>query len=179
MPEPAADARAAFADSVAAGCAGRDPRDALRRAVAADATVAVAAADLAAWTGTDVAVQRLGATPWERRHLEIVQAAATDPSRAEALLRDHAARSGCDPLALLIVAPHVDGMDGLRLADLRGRECTCWPERQLRPSPKRHVSATAPRQGTSGPSAICKPEAAVRHRLANEPDRLTTPTRTS
>jgi hypothetical protein len=30
------------------------------------------------------------------------------------------------PAILLIVARHIDGMDGDRLADLRGRACTCW-----------------------------------------------------
>lgn len=126
MPETPRASDAAYADAVAAVCAGRDPSDALRRAVAADASCAVAVADLRAWTGADVPNLGAGATPWERRHLEIVDGAATDPMRAEALLREHAARSGCDPLALLIVARHIDGMDGQRLADLRGHACTCW-----------------------------------------------------
>lgn len=119
-------ASAAYREAVAAVCIKADPVEPLRRAVAADPTAAVAAADLRALAGEDVRVRADGATPWERRHLEIVAAAETDPLRAEALLREHAARSGCDPLALLIVARRVDGMDGDRLADLRGRACTCW-----------------------------------------------------
>ena len=126
MPKTTAASETAYVESVTAVCTGRDPSDALRRAVDADPTCAVAVADLRAWTGADVPAPGPGATPWERRHLEIVDAAATDPLRAEALLREHAARSGCDPLALLIVARHIDGMDGDRLADLRGRACTCW-----------------------------------------------------
>lgn len=116
----------AYTAAVAAVCTGCDPTDALRRAVAADPELAIAVADLRAWAGDDLPAPGPGATPWERRHLEIVGCAATDPVRAEALLREHAARSGCDPLALLIVARHLDGMDGDRLADLRGRACTCW-----------------------------------------------------
>jgi hypothetical protein len=119
-------ARAAYAEAVAAVCTQTDPTDALRRAIAADPNFAVAVADLRALTGEDAPPPGPGTTPWERRHLEIVAAAAIDPLRAEALLREHAARSGCDPLALLVVARHVDGMDGQRLADLRGRACTCW-----------------------------------------------------
>lgn len=116
----------AYADAVSAVCAGTDPAEALRRAVDDDPTFGVAVADLHAWVGSAVAPTVEGTTPWERRHLEIVAAASTDPLRAEALLREHAARSGCDPLALLIVARNLDGMDGARLADLRGRSCTCW-----------------------------------------------------
>lgn len=123
MTESAHDA---YAAAVAAVCTGCDPTDALRRAVAADPSSPVAAADLCAWAGDDVPLPGPGATPWQRRHLEIIRCAAADPLRAEALLREHAARSGCDPLALLIVSRHLDGMDGDRLADLRGRACTCW-----------------------------------------------------
>lgn len=116
----------AYAAAVAAVCTGVDPTDALREAVAADPQFSVARADLRAWAGDDVPPPGPGTTPWERRHLEIVALAAADPLRAEALLREHAARSGCDPLALLIVARRLDGMDGARLTDLRGRACTCW-----------------------------------------------------
>jgi hypothetical protein len=123
MTESAQDA---YAAAVTAVCTGGDPTEALRRAVAADPDLAVAVADLRAWAGDDISDPGPGSTPWERRHLEIVGCAGTDALRAEALLREHAARSGCDPLALLIVARHLDGMDGDRLADLRGRACTCW-----------------------------------------------------
>ena len=123
MTESTHDAYAAAVSNVCSGC---DPTDALRRAVATDPEDAIAVADLRAWAGDDIPAPGAGTTPWERRHLEIVSCAATDPARAEALLREHAARSGCDPLALLIVARHLDGMDGDRLADLRGRACTCW-----------------------------------------------------
>lgn len=119
-------AQDAYTAAVAAVCGGGDPTDALRRAVDADPTFTVADADLRAWIGDDVQPRIAGATPWERRHLEIVAIAGTDPLRAEVLLREHAARSGCDPLALLIVARNLDGLDGARLADLRGRACTCW-----------------------------------------------------
>jgi hypothetical protein len=116
----------AYASACAAVCAGSDPTEALRRAVAADPTHAVALADLRAWTGKDIEDSTVGATAWARHHLEIVRTAATDPPRAEALLRDHTAHSGCDPLALLIVTRHLDGMDGQRLSDLRGHACSCW-----------------------------------------------------
>lgn len=116
----------AYAAAVAAVCTGADPTDALRRAVATDPQFSVALADLGAWTGDDVPLPGPGSTPWERRHLEIVAQASVDPLRAEVLLREHAARSGCDPLALLIVARRLDGMDGMRLTDLRGSACTCW-----------------------------------------------------
>ena len=119
-------AHGSYAAAAAAVCTGCDPTEALRRAVAAEPDLTVAVADLRAWAGDDLPDPGPGATAWERRHLEIVACAATDPLRAEALLREHAARSGCDPLALLIVARHLDGMDGERLADLRGRACGCW-----------------------------------------------------
>lgn len=119
-------AHEAYAEAVSAVCTGCDPTDALRRAVAADPDLAVPVADLRAWAGDELPDPGQGATPWERRHLEIISCAKTDPGRAEALLREHAIRSGCDPVALLIVARHLDGMDGDRLADLRGRACTCW-----------------------------------------------------
>lgn len=118
-------AQDAYTAAVAAVCAGADPGDALRRAVAADPADVVAAADLAAWT-LQPDPGGAGGTSWDRRHLEIVRAAAADPARAEVLLREHATTSGCDPLALVIVARTVDGMDSERLADLRGRSCTCW-----------------------------------------------------
>src|SRR5687767_6432246 len=110
-------AQEAYTAAVAAVCAGTDPGDALGRAVAADAAHVVAAADLAAWT-RQPDPGGAGRTSWERRHLEVVRAAADDPARAEVLLREHASKSGCDPLALVIVARTIDGMDSERLADL-------------------------------------------------------------
>jgi hypothetical protein len=119
------EAQDAYTAAVAAVCAGTDPGEALRRAVAADPANVIAAADLAAWT-RQPDPGGAGRTSWERRHLEIVRAASTDPARAEVLLREHATTSGCDPLALVIVARTIDGLDSDRLADLRGRSCTCW-----------------------------------------------------
>ena len=111
--------------AVAAVCAGTDPVPALRRVVDADPTFGVAVADLAALTGREVPAT-LTTSRWERQHVQIIRAAVTDLARAEALLREHAGAYGCDPLALLVVARRLGGIDGDRLVDLRGSACSCW-----------------------------------------------------
>lgn len=116
---------AAYRDAALAVCHRHDPVPALRRALDLDPTHAPAAVDLEALVG-EARPDLPTRSRWERRHVEIVRAAATDPRRAEVLLREHAGIAGCDPLALLIVARHIDGLDGDRLADLRGRACDCW-----------------------------------------------------
>ncbi len=76
---------------------------ALRLAVSADPGFALAAADLAAITGT--AGRHPGRRPmnWERHHIEVVTAAAAGQlTRAADLLREHLANVGCDPLAVRI-----------------------------------------------------------------------------
>ena len=120
------DALDAYDEALAAVCRGGDPIPALRRAVGADASFAPALADLLALTGEPVAAPLPTGSRWERQHVEIVRTASADPARAEALLREHAGTYGCDPLALLVVARRVGGVDGARLTDLRGRACTCW-----------------------------------------------------
>ena len=82
-----------------------DPMDSLRRAVAADAAFAVAGVDLRALS-CDPTPWRLAGplTGWERHHCEIVAAAVGGHRlRAAALLRQHLAVVGHDPLALRIV----------------------------------------------------------------------------
>src|SRR5687767_12794987 len=77
-----------------------DPIDPLRRAVECDPTFALAAVDLRALT-CDPAPWRLAGplTGWERHHCEIVAAAVGgEHRRAAALLRQHVAEVGRDPL---------------------------------------------------------------------------------
>jgi hypothetical protein len=79
---------------------------ALRFAVTADPDFALAAADLAAITGTP-GLPPPGRRPmnWERHHIELIAAAAAGHvTRASDLLREHLASIGCDPLAVRIVA---------------------------------------------------------------------------
>jgi len=125
-PKAALDALDLYDAAVAAVCAGTDPTDALRRAVEADPTYGVAVGDLAAVTGTDIPDVLPTASRWERQHLAVIRAAITDVARAEVLLREHAAAYGCDPVALLVVARQLGGIDGDRLVDLRGSACSCW-----------------------------------------------------
>jgi hypothetical protein len=120
------DALDAYDEAVVAVCRNVDPIPALRRAVGADPTFAPAVADLSALTATPAPTALTAGSRWERQHVEIVRIAPTDPARAEALLREHAATYGCDPLALLVVARHVGGVHGDRLTDLRGTACSCW-----------------------------------------------------
>jgi hypothetical protein len=104
-----------------------DPRRPLREAVTADPTFAVAAADLDALTG-EAAVCPVSrpVTTWERHHQEIVATATSgQASRALALLREHLAEVGCDPLAARIVADHTEPRPDP--ADLSTpHPCECW-----------------------------------------------------
>ena len=78
---------------------------ALRLAVTADPDFALAAADLAAITGTPGRPPGRGPMNWERHHIEVVNAAAAGlVTRASDLLREHLANVGCDPLAVRITA---------------------------------------------------------------------------
>jgi hypothetical protein len=96
-----------------------DPRPPLRNAVRADPTFAVAVADLGALTGEEPSSRLTRpATTWERHHQEIVVAATDGHSaRAVALLREHLAEVGCDPLAVRTVAARVSDDDVSDLAD--------------------------------------------------------------
>jgi hypothetical protein len=76
---------------------------ALRLAVTADPDFALAAADLAAITGTPGRHPGRRPMNWERHHIEVVTAAAAGHvTRAADLLREHLANVGCDPLAVRI-----------------------------------------------------------------------------
>ncbi len=76
---------------------------ALRLAVSADPGFGLAAADLAALTGTPDHQPAGQAMNWERHHIEVVAtAAAGQATRAADLLREHLASVGCDPLAIRI-----------------------------------------------------------------------------
>jgi hypothetical protein len=121
----ASPAAVAYGEAALAVCHRADPVPALRRTIDLDPGHAAAAADLHALTG-EAGSQPSPRSPWERRHVEIVRHASADPLRAEALLREHAAREGCDPVALLIVSLAVGGVADDRLADLRGASCSCW-----------------------------------------------------
>jgi len=78
---------------------------ALRLAVTADPDFALAAADLAAITGTPGHHPGRRPMNWERHHIEVVNAAAAGHvTRASDLLREHLASVGCDPLAVRITA---------------------------------------------------------------------------
>jgi hypothetical protein len=96
-----------------------DPRPPLRNAVRADPTFAVAVADLGALTGEEPsATVTRPATTWERHHQEIVAAAVDGHSpRAVALLREHLAEVGCDPLAVRIVGDQAPDDDVSDLAE--------------------------------------------------------------
>jgi hypothetical protein len=106
---------------------------ALRLAVTADPGFALAAADLAAITGT--VGRHPGRRPmnWERHHIEVVSAAAAGQfTRASDLLREHLASVGCDPLAVRITArlrepmARDDDLDDLA-SQLPGCHATPWP----------------------------------------------------
>jgi hypothetical protein len=112
----------AYQAARSAVCARSDPLPFLRQA--AEAGHAAATADLAALAGS-ASMQAGRSGRWLRQHCEVVAIASTNPGRAEALLRDHAAEFGCDPLALFVVAGCLDGINGMRLQDLRGRACSC------------------------------------------------------
>jgi hypothetical protein len=113
-----------------------DPRRAamaLRLAVTADPDFALAAADLAAITGTPGRHPGRRPMNWERHHIEVVTAAASGHlTRASDLLREHLASVGCDPLAVRITTrlgePTVkdDDLDELA-SQLPGCHATPWP----------------------------------------------------
>jgi len=106
---------------------------ALRLAVTADPDFALAAADLAAITGTPGRLPCRRPMNWERHHIEVVSAAAAGHvTRASDLLREHIASIGCDPLAVRITtrlrAPNTRDDDLENLADqLPGCHATPWP----------------------------------------------------
>ena len=113
-----------------------DPRRAalaLRLAVAADPDFALAAADLAAITGTPGRYPGRRPMNWERHHIEVVTAAAAGHvTRASDLLREHLASVGCDPLAVRITArleepvARDDDLENLA-SQLPGCHATQWP----------------------------------------------------
>jgi hypothetical protein len=81
------------------------PDPALRRALQADPTFAVAASDLRALADESPAVEPARpSTTWERHHCEIVTEAQRDVRRASGMLREHLADVRCDPLAVHIVS---------------------------------------------------------------------------
>ena len=83
---------------------GDGPDTALRRALRADPSFAVAACDLLALTDDPPHTEPARpTTSWERHHCEIVAEAHRDVARASGYLREHLAVVGCDPLAMHIV----------------------------------------------------------------------------
>ncbi len=106
--------------------------EALRQAVTADPGFALAAADLAALTGTPGRPAGRRPMNWERHHIEVVSAAAAGRlTRASDLLREHLASTGCDPLAVRVTArlggPAVrDDLADLA-SQLPGCHATPWP----------------------------------------------------
>lgn len=106
---------------------GEPPIKDLGVAIAADKDFAAANADRAALCGAPTIVDLGGSqlTRWERQHIEILQAAASrDALRAEALLRDHTAEFGCDPIAVLAVATSLGSSADERLSDPRSASCS-------------------------------------------------------
>src|SRR5664280_1819367 len=88
-----------------ARCACRYHAAALGFAVTADPAFELAVVDLSAIDGTTSQHPGHGQMNWERHHIEVVSAAATDDAvRAADLLREHLANVGCDPLAYRIAA---------------------------------------------------------------------------
>ncbi len=112
---------------------GDGPDPALRRALQADPTFAVAACDLLALTDDPPPSEPARpSTSWERHHCEIVSEAHRDVGRASGILREHLADVGCDPLAVHIVceALRTAGHNGDRVAevaDLLASTVDCHP----------------------------------------------------
>ena len=112
---------------------GDGPDPALRRALQADPTFAVAACDLLALTDDlPPSEPARPSTSWERHHCEIVSEAHRDVGRASGILREHLADVGCDPLAVHIVceALRTAGHNGDRfaeVADLLASTVDCHP----------------------------------------------------
>ena len=93
------------------------PDPALRHALRADPTFAVAASDLLALVEEAPTVELVRpATSWERHHCEIVAETRRDVGRASGILREHLADTGCDPLAVHIVTAALH--DAARFADV-------------------------------------------------------------
>ena len=100
---------------------GDGPDPALRRALQADPTFAVAACDLLALTDDPPPAEPARpSTSWERHHCEIVTEAHRDVGRASSILLEHLADVGCDPLAVHIVcaALRTAGHNGDRVAEV-------------------------------------------------------------
>lgn len=92
---------------------------ALRRAIDADAEFGLALADFEALTGDVVQRPRARQMNWERHHVEVVRAASSsETERAADLLKEHLAGTGCDPLAMRIVAYLRDPHGGDEFCDL-------------------------------------------------------------
>ena len=105
----------------------------LSLAVTADPDFALAAADLAAITGTPGRHPGRRPMNWERHHVEVVTAAAAGHvTRASDLLREHLANVGCDPLAVRITTglrepmARDDDLDELA-SQLPGCHAIPWP----------------------------------------------------
>jgi hypothetical protein len=93
---------------------------ALRLAVTADPDFSLAAADLAAITGTPARPPGRRPMNWERHHIEVVTAAtAGHATQASDLLREHLASVGCD----LSPSGSPPGSESLR----RRTTWTSWP----------------------------------------------------
>ena len=95
---------------------------ALRLAVDADPTFALAATDLDALTETPPTSPKGHQMNWERHHIEVVRTAADgNIRRATDLLREHLASVGCDPLARRIVTHLQDRKENRSESDDLGR----------------------------------------------------------
>jgi hypothetical protein len=112
---------------------GDGPDPALRRALQADPTFAVAACDLLALTDDPPPAEPARpTTSWERHHCEIVAEAHRDVGRASGILREHLADVGCDPLAVHIVCAALlstcgNGGRSADVADLLASTAECHP----------------------------------------------------
>ncbi|MGH9132666.1 MAG: hypothetical protein ACRDZZ_01920 [Ilumatobacteraceae bacterium] len=128
------------------------PDRALRRALQADPSFALAASDLDALDALDALDERPSAaaaarpsTTWERHHCEIVAEAEHNVGRASGILREHLATAGCDPLAVHVVAAalrEAATYDAARFADLTDL---------LRSAPDCHAVPAPPAPPTSPP----------------------------
>ena len=90
----------------------------------------LAAADLAAITGTPGRPPGRRPMNWERHHIEVVAAAAAGHlTRAADLLREHLAGLGCDPLAvrILTLLREPKAPDDDLVSQLPSCHATPWP----------------------------------------------------
>jgi hypothetical protein len=118
------------------------PDPALRRALQADPTFAVAASDLRALADESPGVEPARpSTTWERHHCEIVTEARCDVGRASGILREHLADVVCDPLAVHVVSTVLrdaschDTARSADLADLLASTPDCHPPATVTPRP--------------------------------------------